>query len=376
VSTDRKHPPRALPDRPNLRHLKDQAKDLVKAGTATSITDAQFKIARLHGFPSWPKLKAHVESLDEIGRMKQAIDISDGVTGRNRALQLPVHTTEMYGAFSPDRSRLLTGGDGADPKVHIWDVETGKCLYELTGHRGPVAALGWTVDQQWIASGAFDHSIRLWDVRSGECLLILEGHRPYVRSVDFSQSREQLLSGGGDGVVRLWALPTGKPLQVFEGHTDGVYHAVFDASQSRVLTGGRDRTIRLWDISTGRCLTMTDGVGIQCLAWHADQRRFLSSARDIRLWDSETGVCLRSFQGHSETIRSVAWSHDYRHILSASHDRSVRIWESETGRCIQVLEGHEQCVVNAVWSLDHRYVLSCDSGGGLRRWAMNGAQDR
>jgi len=35
-----------LPDRPNLRHLKDQAKDLVKAGTAKSITEAQFKIAR------------------------------------------------------------------------------------------------------------------------------------------------------------------------------------------------------------------------------------------------------------------------------------------------------------------------------------------
>ncbi len=50
--------PRALPDRPNLRHLKDQAKDLVKAGDAKSITDAQFKIARLYGFASWPKLKA------------------------------------------------------------------------------------------------------------------------------------------------------------------------------------------------------------------------------------------------------------------------------------------------------------------------------
>ena len=371
MSTDPKQPPRALPHRPNLRHLKDQARDLVKAGTATSVTDAQFKIALLYGFPSWPKLKAYVESLDEIGRMKPALDTSDGVTGGNRALQLPVHTTEMYGAFSPDRSRLLTGGDGADPKVHIWDVETGRCLHELTGHKEPVAALGWSVDQQWIASGAFDQSIRLWDVRSGACLLSLEGHQPYVRSVDFGQSGEVLLSGGGDGVVRLWALPNGTPLQVLEGHTDGVYHAVLDASRSRALSGGRDWTIRLWDVSTGRCLKKIDGVGVQCLAWHADQRRFLSCARDIRLWDAETGACLRSFQGHSDTIRSVAWSHDHRHILSASHDGSVRIWEAETGRCIHVLEGHEQCVVNAVWTLDQRFVLSCDSSGGLRRWAIN-----
>ena len=329
MSTDPNNAPRPLPHRPNLRHLKDQARDLLKAGTAKSLSDAQFTIARRYGFPTWPKLKAHVASVRDTGPLKPVdIDSQPDASGGNRALHLPVHTTEMYGAFSPDRSRLLTGGDGPNPKVRLWDVETGNCLYELTGHTGPVTALAWTVDQQWIASGAFDQTVRVWDVRSGNCLLVLEGHRPYVRSITFGQSREQLLSGAGDGVVRLWALPDAKLLQVFEGHTDGVYHAIFDASHSRVLSGGRDRTIRLWDVSTGRCVKVIEGPGIhvQCLAWHADQRRFLSCARDIRLWDAETGRCLRIFQGHSDTIRSVAWSHDYRHILSASHDRSVRIW--------------------------------------------------
>ena len=36
-----------LPERRNLRHLKDQAKDLLKSGAAASIADAQFQIARL-----------------------------------------------------------------------------------------------------------------------------------------------------------------------------------------------------------------------------------------------------------------------------------------------------------------------------------------
>ncbi len=76
MSTDPQAAPRSL-HRPNLRHLKDQAKDLVKAGTAKSITDAQFKVARLYGFLSWPKLKAHVESLEEVAQLKQAIDGND-----------------------------------------------------------------------------------------------------------------------------------------------------------------------------------------------------------------------------------------------------------------------------------------------------------
>src|ERR1700719_5278340 len=77
MSTDPKPGKRPLPDRPSLRHLKDQAKDLLKNGEAKSITDAQFKIACLYGFASWPKLKSHVDSLEEIGQLKQAIDTSD-----------------------------------------------------------------------------------------------------------------------------------------------------------------------------------------------------------------------------------------------------------------------------------------------------------
>src|SRR5438552_794804 len=77
MSTDPQASPRRLPDQPNLRHLKDQARDLLKIGQATSITDAQFKIARLYGFASWPKLKAHVESFEEMGQLKQAIDTND-----------------------------------------------------------------------------------------------------------------------------------------------------------------------------------------------------------------------------------------------------------------------------------------------------------
>src|SRR5258708_12970646 len=74
MSTNPQCPPPPPPDRPNLGHLKDQAKDLLKAGDADSLTDAQFKIARLYGFPSWPKLKAQVESLEQIAQLKQAID--------------------------------------------------------------------------------------------------------------------------------------------------------------------------------------------------------------------------------------------------------------------------------------------------------------
>ena len=84
-------PSKSLPSRPDLDHLKHQAKDLFDAchagtpeafgrlrsfhpkfadmgpgdfaSTKVSLADAQLVIAREYGFESWPKLKRHVESL-------------------------------------------------------------------------------------------------------------------------------------------------------------------------------------------------------------------------------------------------------------------------------------------------------------------------
>jgi hypothetical protein len=56
---------RELPPRPNLEHLKKQAKDrleaLLQSDPQAQLADAQHALACDYGFASWPKLKAHVE---------------------------------------------------------------------------------------------------------------------------------------------------------------------------------------------------------------------------------------------------------------------------------------------------------------------------
>src|SRR5262245_11659456 len=77
MPTESPRPSRSLPEKPDLRHLKDQAKDLVRSGDAPSLAQAQLRLAREYGFASWPKLKSHVASLQEIGQLKSAIDAND-----------------------------------------------------------------------------------------------------------------------------------------------------------------------------------------------------------------------------------------------------------------------------------------------------------
>ena len=71
----------ALPARPSLEFLKKLAKQQVAAlrrqGRTTSLAAAQLTLARKYGFPSWRKLKAHVELLERAAAAVEAISSGD-----------------------------------------------------------------------------------------------------------------------------------------------------------------------------------------------------------------------------------------------------------------------------------------------------------
>jgi ankyrin repeat protein len=59
-----------LPAKPSLDQLRKRAKDLARA-EGVKLAEAQFRIARDHGFPSWPKLQAYVRRVAERGEALQ-----------------------------------------------------------------------------------------------------------------------------------------------------------------------------------------------------------------------------------------------------------------------------------------------------------------
>jgi ankyrin repeat protein len=161
---------RPLPERPNLRHLKDQARDLLKAAGADSLGDAQFKIARLYGFGSWPKLKAHVDSLEEIGQLKLAIDSNDLERVKNMMTRNPeLHRAPLgYGKNGPltwvAECRVPWEAPGpARLAMAEWMIENGSDVHQggdgplmraaLMGHRVPMMevllAHGADVNAEW-----------------------------------------------------------------------------------------------------------------------------------------------------------------------------------------------------------------------------------
>ena len=67
--------------------------------------------------------------------------------------------------------------------------------------------------------------------------------------------------------------------------------------------------------------------GVQAIRWFPDTGHLLLSASydgKVKIWDSHNSRKVRrTYQGHSQAVRDVNFSHDGRHFITASFDRYV-----------------------------------------------------
>ena len=100
--------PLSLPDAPNLEWLRKQAKHNLEKLRQTrpdaQLSDAQFDLAKLYGFPSWRALKAHVDSLTIDGQLFDAARKGD--IGKLTKL-LDEHPDKLYTRTQPYEHTML-----------------------------------------------------------------------------------------------------------------------------------------------------------------------------------------------------------------------------------------------------------------------------
>ncbi|MFD3504963.1 NB-ARC domain-containing protein [Streptomyces sp. NPDC058678] len=281
------------------------------------------------------------------------------------------HTARVNAVvFSPDGTRLATGGD--DGMVRVWDLAAGEILHTMAGHTRRVNAAVFSYDGARLVTAGDDWRVRIWDPATGRSLHTLTGHTSEVRALALSPDGTRLVTAEYFGMVRVWDLATGRPLQIVGSFTGGVNAVVFSHDGSRLATVANDGTVQIWDSATGEALYTLVGHTrrVNAVALSPNGTCLVTAGDDwrVRVWDPATGGNLHTLTGHTGAVNAVAFSPDEAYIAAAGNDGTVRVRDSATGRILFSLTGHTREMRAVVFSSNGNRLATADTNWGVKIW--------
>jgi WD40 repeat protein len=126
----------------------------------------------------------------------------------------------------------------------------------------------------------------------------------FIGSIALSSDGRTLASGGSDSSITLWNLNTGEPIQTLD--LDSPDNVGSDIHSLAFSPDGQHLAIGI-------------------ATFHKDISFWMENS--LQLWNVETATQIASWQGHTDTVNSIAFTADGRTLISGSWDGSIKFWE-------------------------------------------------
>ncbi len=271
-------------------------------------------------------------------------------------------------AFSPDGRRLAIATAGStteaarEPLIVVVDVESGKVVSELRGHRDGIFALTFTNDGEQILSGGRDRSLRRWSVSDGQQLEVRQTVEPGSGSNDglmlfdvkFSPDHQRLAFA---------AYPQG--LFLADVAPALTWQSILESATLVVPMSGEDDWIRftadgnqmfwstrVWQENVGHLFVINPSTGevlhhverppdnpIYSIDLSIDGKSLLTSDGGETVSEIDrTSLQVRSrYTGHQGSAIRAFYLPSGEHLISLARDSLVRFWNVKERRPVCVM---------------------------------------
>ncbi|KAK0381982.1 periodic tryptophan protein 2 [Colletotrichum limetticola] len=136
-----------------------------------------------------------------------------------RTFTAPTRLSWSCMAVDPSGEVVAAGSlDSFD--IHIWSVQTGQLLDQLTGHEGPVSALAFTPNGNSLVSGSWDRTARIWSIfnrtQTSEPLQL----QADILDIAVRPDSLQLAISTLDGQLSFWSIMDAEQVSGLDGRRD------------------------------------------------------------------------------------------------------------------------------------------------------------
>ena len=136
-----------------------------------------------------------------------------------RTFTAPTRLSFSCMAVDPSGEVVAAGSlDSFD--IHIWSVQTGQLLDQLSGHEGPVSALAFAPNGSTLVSGSWDRTARIWSIfsrtQTSEPLQL----QADILDIAVRPDSQQLAVSTLDGQLTFWSMSEAEQVAGLDGRRD------------------------------------------------------------------------------------------------------------------------------------------------------------
>jgi WD40 repeat protein len=149
-------------------------------------------------------------------------------------------------------------------------------------------------------------------------------------------------------------------------------------SSGLLAAAGDDHLVRVWDLSKGLMVQRLEGHTdwVRSVAYSPTGEILASAGNDKRIifWNALTGEKVKVFAEHPEAITMLTFSHDGRFLATTGFEDKIRIYEINLGKQVMELSADSRDMRALMYSPNDKYLAAGGRSGKVQVWNLENGE--